>query len=253
MPLPDRQYFSLQSLAGRWGVTDEDIRYYVEHGELEVCCWLDLREVMRYLPQKQNCAITCESLDFEGYVKLRPRDCRKVFRCGKYKLILFNDLKQEDFEITLTPRSRDALISVDNIVVSKKERTRFEKQHDIIIVNPSFEPCKATMLGKLGINGMSLASFSENGLYINRKRQEYYFRGKLLHLGPIQSNIIDQLADVYSSDTPWLHGKTLLHKAGSEAMRMRDLFKSQPTWREVIESDKRGHYRIFEHIKLDVA
>lgn len=105
MPLPERQYFSLCNLASRWGVKKGDIKYYVEHGELATCCWLDLREIMRYQPRQDNCKITCEYMIFEGYVGLTPRDCRKIFRCGKYKLTSFFDLEDSGFEIAIAPKS----------------------------------------------------------------------------------------------------------------------------------------------------
>lgn len=253
MPLPDRQYFSLYSLAGRWGVEKDDIRYFVEHGELATCCWLDLREIMRYQPQKERCSITCEYVSFEGYVGLNARDCRKVFRCGKYTLTNFFDLEQIGFEIAVTPQSRDALISVDDIVVCKDECIRFEKHHRLHVSKHPTIPCRARMLGRLEINASGGATIGANGLFINRRKQEYYFKGQLLHLGPIQSNIIDQLAVAHASDTPWVHGKTLLHQAGSQAVRMRDVFKTQATWRDLVQSNKRGHYRIFEGVEVKVA
>lgn len=249
MPLPDREYFSLLSLAPRWGVEEDDVRYYAEHGELDVYCWLDRREVMLYQPQSKNCAMTCECRDMEGYVGIKPHDCRKIFRCGKYKLTNFIDLVHEGFEIVVSPQSRDTIISVNDLVVSKQERHRFEKHHGLEVKQP-FTPCKARMLGKVGtVNGHS----HHGGLYINRKKREYLLDGHPLNPGPIQSHILDQLADARSNNIAWSFGKTLLKEAGSDAVRMRDVFKSQPRWQELIESDKRGHYRIFNNINVHVA
>ena len=253
MPLPERQYFSLCNLASRWGVKKGDIKYYVEHGELATCCWLDLREIMRYQPRQESCKITCEYMSFEGYVGLTPRDCRKVFRCGKYKLTSFFDLEDSSFEIALAPKSRDALISVADIVVSKEECLRFEELNGLHVSDHCAIPCRASMIGRLDINASGIAMVGANGLFINRRKQEYYFKGQLLHLGPIQSNIIDQLALAHATHVPWIHGKTLLHHAGSQAVRMRDVFKTQATWRDLVQSDKRGHYRIFEGIEVNVA
>lgn len=253
MPLPERQYFSLCNLASRWGVKKDDIKYYVEHGELLACCWLDMREVMRYLPQKERCSITCEYVNYEGYVGLKPCDCRKIFRCGKYKIVNFIDLEQEGFEIALTPHSRDALIHLKEIVVSKAERSRFEKQHGLHVSKASQRPCRAQMIGKIDHRGLPPADAGKSDLYINTRNQECYYKGELIQFGPIQSNIIQQLAEAHSSATPWLDGKRLLHNAGSQGMRMRDLFKTQPLWQEVVQSNKRGKYRIFEHVAVKVA
>ena len=253
MPFPDRHYFSLYSLAGRWGVEKDDIRYFVEHGQLATCCWLDMREVMRYQPQRKRSSVTCEYDSFEGYVGLSSRDCRKVFRCGKYKITHFIDLDNSAFEISITPQSQDAIISVEDIVVYKEERNRFEKQNRLHISKHPIIPCKATMLGRLDINASNGATIAANGLFINRCKQEYYFKGRLLRLGPIQSNIIEHLALAHATKTPWVHGKTLLYNAGSQAVRMRDVFKTQVKWRELVQSNKRGHYRIFAGIEVNVV
>jgi hypothetical protein len=212
-----------------------------------------MREVMRYLPQKERCSITCEYVYYEGYVGLKPCDCRKIFRCGKYKIVNFIDLDQEGFEIALTPHSRDALIHLKEIVVSKAERSRFEKQHGLHVSKSSQKPCRAQMIGKIDHHGLPPVGAGKSDLYINTRNQECYYKGELIQFGPIQSNIIQQLAEAHSSATPWLDGKRLLHNAGSQGMRMRDLFKTQPLWQEVVQSNKRGKYRIFEHVAVKVA
>jgi hypothetical protein len=41
-----------------------------------------------------------------------------------------------------------------------------------------------------------------------------------------------------------LTGKLILGEAGSSSTRMSDVFKSQPHWRRLIDSDGRGRYRL---------
>jgi hypothetical protein len=43
---------------------------------------------------------------------------------------------------------------------------------------------------------------------------------------------------------PWQNGKALLTTAGSRSLKMVDVFKSKPEWRELIQSDGRGNYRL---------
>lgn len=52
------------------------------------------------------------------------------------------------------------------------------------------------------------------------------------------------LHEASETDKPWLNGKTILGRAGSACTRMRDLFKSQPGWRRLIDSNGRGMYRL---------
>lgn len=238
MGFPDRQYYSLQSLCTRWGAELEDLRYSIEHSELFTCCWLDLREVMRFIPAKENCSITCNYVKFEGYVGLKPQDCRKVFRCGKYTLTNFLDIENSGFEIAIISQNRDAIISVNDLAVKKEEVIRFENTYGIC--------CVAETDSKV-------IKFDPKKLYVNHSRAEYFYHGTPLNLGAVQANIIAQLAAAKSSGNPWIHGKILLGNSGSQSMRMRDVFRTNKNWYELIEANKRGYYRIKSEIEVDVA
>ncbi len=238
MGLPDRQYYSLQNLCTRWGAELEDLRYYIEHSELYTCCWLDLREVMRFMPAKESCSITCDYVKFEGYVGLKPQDCRKIFRCKKYPTTNFIDLERNGFEIAILPQYRDAVICVDDLRVKKEEVMRFENTYDI--------SCMAEADSKV-------VKFDPNKLYVNHSKAEYFYHGAPINLGPVQANIVAQLAVAKSSGNPWIHGKILLGNSGSQSMRMRDVFRTNKNWRELIEANKRGYYRIKSEIEVDVA
>ncbi|NRB10100.1 MAG: hypothetical protein HRU35_00545 [Rickettsiaceae bacterium] len=67
---------------------------------------------------------------------------------------------------------------------------------------------------------------------------------KMYHFGNMQAKVIKQLYVAASTDSPWVFGKQALYKAGSRSLCMRDLFRSQPKWRKLVESDKRGYYRL---------
>jgi hypothetical protein len=246
MPLPNKSYFTLQSLACRWGASFDDIKYYIEHEALQVCCWLDYRDVMSYIPHKGKSAITCETKKFEGYVSVRACDARKVFRCGKYKLTSFLDFEDEARHISVAPHSKEVLISVNDLMVTLKERTRFESENDL-------EPMEIQATQVNSESDKKQKSKLSQGLYINSRNCEYVYNGNPLSFGAIQSNIIKQLAEARTTGKPWVHGKILLHKAGSQAIRMRDIFKSQAMWRELVESNKRGHYRLRDDLEVDVA
>ena len=72
----------------------------------------------------------------------------------------------------------------------------------------------------------------------------------IYHFGNIQSKVIKQLYLASSTDSPWLFGKELLYNAGSSSIRISGLFRSKPKWRKIIESDKRGYYRLNPSLKL---
>lgn len=68
--------------------------------------------------------------------------------------------------------------------------------------------------------------------------------GKWYHLGRMQAKVIKQLYFASFTKYPWVFGKELLYKAGSKSIYMRDLFKSHMSWHDLIESDKKGNYRL---------
>lgn len=65
-----------------------------------------------------------------------------------------------------------------------------------------------------------------------------------LTLGQVQARIVRQLHKAGRAGDGWCSGKAVLADAGSASKRMQDVFKSQPRWRELIESDRHGHYRL---------
>ena len=68
--------------------------------------------------------------------------------------------------------------------------------------------------------------------------------GRLYHFGLLQSKIIKQLYCASFSSSPWLFGQNMLENASAHSATIRDLFKSQKNWREIIESDNKGYYRL---------
>lgn len=68
--------------------------------------------------------------------------------------------------------------------------------------------------------------------------------GYRFNFGDIQAAIIRQLLAASDTDNPWVHGKTLLANAGSTSMVMRDAFRHQQNWKELIAADGRGYYRL---------
>lgn len=68
--------------------------------------------------------------------------------------------------------------------------------------------------------------------------------GRRYELGAKQALVVRKLHDGLKAENPWVSGKELLEAAGSEAAKIRDLFKSQARWEDLIESDRKGRYRL---------
>jgi hypothetical protein len=62
----------------------------------------------------------------------------------------------------------------------------------------------------------------------------------------MQAAVVKQLHEASLGSSPWVSGKVLLERADSGSSALADLFKSQvdPPWRELIESDSKGRYRL---------
>jgi len=71
-----------------------------------------------------------------------------------------------------------------------------------------------------------------------------FIHGRLYHFGIIQAKVIEQLYAASLTNSPWVCGKELLYQAGSKSIALRELFKSQTNWQQLIESDRKGSYRL---------
>jgi len=63
-------------------------------------------------------------------------------------------------------------------------------------------------------------------------------------LGPLQAKIVELLNAALLKGKPWQNGKAILEQAGSEQIKMGDVFKTQDNWNVLIESDGKGMYRL---------
>lgn len=75
--------------------------------------------------------------------------------------------------------------------------------------------------------------------------ERVFVDGEVISCGAKQSLILRQLHQAALRGNPWCDGKTLLTNASSQSASLRDLLKGQK-WRRVIESDRRGRYRLLE-------
>lgn len=81
-----------------------------------------------------------------------------------------------------------------------------------------------------------LPGFSE----VTLRGHVYYFTGQ------IQQTVIRLLHDAATTATPWRSGKATLATAGSTdaVLKMSNLFGSHPCWGTLLQSDRRGKYRL---------
>lgn len=229
MAFPAKDYDRLRSLQKKWDVSKEDIFYAIENGILRTCIWLPLRYVERVAIKE--CKLIFERHEHQcGFVGVRPEDCRRICSTGCARLRIFNSVRQDDQIIRLAYEPPQPAISVriDDLIVLKDDQERFEQSYDIS-----------------EIKDIELSSEKPPDGFIAAEDFRYIKLGeKEFHLGDIQARIVQMLYDASQSHKPWVHGKTLLFESASNAVRIRDLFKSKKNWRDLIISDDRGYYRL---------
>jgi hypothetical protein len=55
--------------------------------------------------------------------------------------------------------------------------------------------------------------------------------------------VLRRLKLACDTDHPWRDGKRLLCDVGSTTLRLADLFKRRPVWRQLVQADGKGSYR----------
>ncbi len=232
MQFPDKQYTRLETLLRAWSLSRDDILYAVENGLLHCCIWLQPRYMER--GAENNGFFTAQACErSDGLVRVRSEDCQVIFQQGEIYAHSFIPLNKPDdmLRITHEPPQPYVSITIKHLLVMKEEQLRFEKAHRV--------QCRYKKSKNKSRNQHS----KQQGLKIFNNYKEILVDGKSYHFGPVQADIAKQLHEASKGNNPWVHGKTLLTKSGSQAMRFQDVFKNKEGWRTIIESDGRGYYR----------
>lgn len=220
----DKEYFSLEEIRERWRVPDRDIAYLAETGQLnvsvrvygiaiEICSMEeDADGIWFRLPHTRT--------RFHGLLDLHAQDAFRMFRNGGALLSHF--LAPDGDHASVLHDAEAIDVRMGDLVVRREERDRYEEKS-------GFSAGHATVA----------AAFTASPDY-----RKVWLGDEILSLGPIQAEVIRALHAAQLADDPWQSGKTVLTAVGSKSLRMADVFKSKPRWRQLIESNQRGFYRL---------
>ena len=201
-----------------------DLAYLAENGLLKVSVRLygALLEQGSYEVEddRQWFTIPEDRSPFHGLQDLRTHDVYRLFHEGSIRVSHF-DAPKDSYCVVLKPED-GILVHKEELVVRREERHRAEARH--------------------GLGGRRRTS--ETVFQQRHEFSEIILGERTFLLGPIQARVVRILHDAASSELPWRHGKMVLAEAGSSCTRMSDLFKTQPEWRKLIQSDRRGRYRL---------
>jgi hypothetical protein len=236
MPFPDREYYTLDHLTRRWAVTLDEVQHAIATGKLVASAWLQptfAYTVTEYSPEE---ARRSAPHSIEGYVCVAPESCRILFSRGTVGRRKFPTREENCYHMIIEHLDK-AELHINDLVILNDDLRQFEKLHNLAAQNP----CKIISVHKIKTSVQSVPQkpFSQqNDCHV------VALNGYRFTFGDIQANIICQLLTSSDSDNPWVHGKTLLANAGSTSMVMRDAFRHQPNWKELIAGDGRGFYRL---------
>ncbi len=233
MDFRKKAYDRLEPLSIRWGISRDDIYYAIENGLLRACVWMPLRCVEFGL-LRHGKFIFVRHETKEGFMALRPQDFRLICGKGCAKLRIFRSVEAKEHIIRLTyePPQPALWVRVQDVVILQADQEGFEQRYQLSTV--AMHPKRPR----------NKSRFTHSHDYRHVQLLHHRFR-----LGDVQAKIVEHLHSASASNQPWVHGKTLIDVSGSNAIRMRDIFKHKKNWRHLIVSDDRGYYRL--NILLD--
>lgn len=223
MSLIEKDYFTLPEMMERWGLPRADVVYLAENGRLRLSVRVFGLPIERGDIEETEDGhwfrIPYDRSRLDGLLELTARDAFSLFRDGEVAVQHFHAEGNEYVDLT---EPEPFVVREVDVVISRAERNRFERT--LNLSRPVSAP-----IGRLR--------------QINDYR-EVRLGDEVFHLGAIQASVVKQLHAAARAGNPWRNGKELLTAAGSHSVRLGDVFKSQPRWRQLIESNGRGQYRL---------
>lgn len=213
--MAQRAFYTPQELETHWSVTNDKIRQWLTGGLLQTHIWLPVMSVFRAEGG------TLKLCHWEGHAPISRHACYRLFKSGHSHMREFI-CHQSGTHYKVPDTADSILVQVEDLVVLPESKGAFEAEHRLeapgnqISFDPSFRTVK--------LEGI-----------------KYKF-------GPKQSNVLRLLYEAVLDGEPWQQGKHLLREAQSECVSLSNLFKRNPVWRKIIQSDERGYYRIDEDI-----
>jgi hypothetical protein len=204
-----RAYHDLAWLAQTWNVRLADIAYLGENDLLRLSIPV-FDEELRDCPTDAVTVAPAEPRRFSGLLGLQSSDVFAIFRDGDAIIDLLLDPRGKRVRL-LTPK----FVLMGDLVVDEAERQRFEQ------LNPNLARRRACVCFK---------SFRWEG-------RSYTFTN-------LQARFLHRLHDAGLTAQPWLSGKSLLAEIGSALVKPGDLFRRNRQWRDIIDHDQRGNYRL---------
>lgn len=207
-----REYFTLQEVLADWGISEPELGYVVEMGQLTLSVRIYGSFVVTDRKDRRG---RCNT-DFEGVVDLERRDAMRVLRKQACSVSSF---VQNGGMVTTSEGSTDWVVYRDALLVRAAEREEFE----------------ATIMAA----GAPHANDYDRFLSFELGGEHYLFTD-------MQARALNYLFICAITGDPEQRGTQILAAAESASLKLSYLFSSRKGWREIVRpvSKRRGYYML---------
>jgi hypothetical protein len=222
-----KSYYTLQELAEAWDLPPADLRYVAESGLLAVSVLIvgALVELGGYEREADGHAasVPCDRCHHDGLLDLHKRDVARLFREDG---IAPRHFRLGDGYARIL-REEDAIeIRVTDLLVRGEERCRFEQE----------------TLPQLSSDTIGTGDFTD-----------FVVKGRRYRFTVTQGRVLRFLYGAAEAGHPWQSGKAVLAASGSSSLKLCHLFKRRPEWRDLLETDGHGRYRLLLPVRQPLA
>jgi hypothetical protein len=214
----------LAEVATRWSMAVSDLEDYALDEMLQLSVFVvDLPAEMGSweVDGTRECLSVQDLPILNGPQALLRSSLLAIFRDGQAEVRAFRQ-QQPSTYLHVRFDVSGILVRRDDLIVTREERDRFEGEH--------------TATSALG--HLPAAEISHNEDFT-----KVYVAGEWHSFGPKQAAVLRLLKLASEADDPWRDGKRLLGDVGATTLRVADLFKRRPIWRQLVQADGKGSYR----------
>jgi hypothetical protein len=222
MPLPQRHWYRIADVAKRWNMSVRDIEDYALDEVLRLSVFVvDLPvEASGWELGDINVRSPQGVLFINGPQRLVRSTLLEIFRVGNAEVRSFPTEKPHQ-NVHVRFGTSAVIVRREDLILTREERDRFERDHAV-----------------------SIETGKPNDVWHSEDFSRVRVANEWHSFGPKQAAVLRLLKAASDTDNPWLDGKRLLDEADSATMRLIDLFKRKPAWRQLILADGKGRYRL---------
>ncbi|MBW6494720.1 MAG: hypothetical protein K0B16_09245 [Burkholderiaceae bacterium] len=221
----EKAYFTLPEIMARWNISEADLVYLAENDRIRLSVRVFNMPIEfgdhETTDDGQRYSVPSARKRYSGLLDLHAHDAFLLFRCGELVLSEFRTPNAD--HASLRPDESAVVFMIGDLVLRRAERDRFEAESGF---------------SRSGTHALE-PPFTASADY-----QTIRCNGQAFHLGQIQAQVVRLLHEAALAGSPWISGKSVLTSAGARSLKMSDVFKSQPGWRDLIRSNRRGLYRL---------